>query len=306
MYKNLSPRGLVISGRQSELIELALTYAFGGLEVDMVDMLKRSQRSSFEEASKYLRAADIEIGTFNLPVDLDADDDSFKAAAGALVPLSELAARLGALRATLTIPPATDRLPYHEYFDQIRARVSTVAQTLHPHGIRLGLTFEPGVERAEGKEFAFVRNVEGYLATVNSLTEENVGFTIDTWSWHVGSGGMDQLDEVDGKRVVSVRMSDLAGTVSQNEAKSSDRVLPSVGGLINHAGILKKLAADGFRGPVTPQVGTGQLKGQTREAIVARAQEQVDAIFGAAGLPVPQRPMDTIDESAEPMMMGED
>jgi hypothetical protein len=36
MYKNLNTAALGITGRQSELIELALTYGFRGLDLDMV------------------------------------------------------------------------------------------------------------------------------------------------------------------------------------------------------------------------------------------------------------------------------
>ena len=35
MFKNFCPSALGINGRQSELIELALTYAFRGMDVDM-------------------------------------------------------------------------------------------------------------------------------------------------------------------------------------------------------------------------------------------------------------------------------
>ena len=40
MYKNLNSWTLGISGRQSELIELALTYGFRGLDIDIHDMIK--------------------------------------------------------------------------------------------------------------------------------------------------------------------------------------------------------------------------------------------------------------------------
>ena len=74
MLKNFSPNALGINGRQSELIELALTYGFRGMDVDLGDMFRRSQRSSADESAKYLRATDLLIGGFELDVDLDAED----------------------------------------------------------------------------------------------------------------------------------------------------------------------------------------------------------------------------------------
>ena len=37
MYRNLSPAALGISGRQSEIIELSLSYGFKGIDLDLVD-----------------------------------------------------------------------------------------------------------------------------------------------------------------------------------------------------------------------------------------------------------------------------
>ena len=54
MLKNFSPAALGINGRQSELIELALTYGFTGMDVDMHEMLRRAQRTNVEDAAKYL------------------------------------------------------------------------------------------------------------------------------------------------------------------------------------------------------------------------------------------------------------
>ena len=137
MIKNFSPQALGINGRQSELIELALTYAFSGMDVDMSEMLRRSQRSTPEDAAKYLDAAKIKIGGFNLDIDLDADDDAFTSQVVTLHPIADLAKQLGASRCYLRLPAATDRLPYHEYFETQRDRLNQISQALEPRGIKL-------------------------------------------------------------------------------------------------------------------------------------------------------------------------
>jgi chitinase len=38
MYKNLNASSFGISGRQSDLIELAMTYGFQGIDIDAVDL----------------------------------------------------------------------------------------------------------------------------------------------------------------------------------------------------------------------------------------------------------------------------
>ena len=84
MIKNFSHAALGINGRQSELIELALTYGFTGMDIDMQDMLRRSQRTDIQDASKYLEAAKIKIGGFDLGIDLDADEESFTGIASSI------------------------------------------------------------------------------------------------------------------------------------------------------------------------------------------------------------------------------
>jgi len=54
MYKNLNAAALGISGRQSELIELAMTFGFQGLDIDALDLEKRSARTDFQKASRFL------------------------------------------------------------------------------------------------------------------------------------------------------------------------------------------------------------------------------------------------------------
>lgn len=296
MYKNFSPQGLGITGRQSELIELALTYAFRGIEVDMIDMLKRTQRTDFQDASKYLRASDIKIGGFDAGINLDADDETFTAQLGQLHPVTDVASQLKAKVATVRLPAATDRLPYHEYFDTVRGRLQQIAEVLEGKGIRLGIAFQAGKELLEKKQFPFVTNVEGFKALVKAVPSENVGYVIDTWNWRVGEGSMEQLQEIPASKIVSVRLGDVAASVELAEAKTSDRVLPTTGGAINHVALVKHLSTGGYKGPIGPTAAAAQYKGQTRETIVNKAQEAIDEILREAGLHVSPRPMDTIQQ----------
>ena len=175
MLKNFSPSALGINGRQSELIELALTYGFNGMDIDMHEMLRRSQRTDTKDASKYLEAAKIKIGGFDLGINLDADEDNFTSLVGGLHPLTDLAKELGAKRAYLRVPAATDRLPYHEYFDIQVNRLGQIAEVLRSREILLGIGFFAGQDRAEGKQFPFIRNVEGFLALGSGISAAECG-----------------------------------------------------------------------------------------------------------------------------------
>jgi sugar phosphate isomerase/epimerase len=296
MLKNFSPSALGINGRQSELIELALTYGFASMDIDMHEMLRRAQRTTTQDAAKYLEAAKIDIGGFDLGVDLDADEDAFTSQVGGLHPIAELAKDLGATRGYLRVPAATDRLPYHEYYEIQRGRLGQINEVLEPRGIQLCIGFSAGKELEEGKEFPFVRNVEGFVAVVKSVASPNAGFMIDTWDWVVGDGTMDQLSELTAAEIVAVRLGSVTKEVEPGNVTSCDRVLPEQDGLLNHVDLIKHLASIQFTGPISPSASSTSYKGQTRESIVKRAHEAVDAISVEAGLEVATLPKDLIED----------
>ncbi len=294
MYKNFSAPLLGISGRQSELIELALTYGFRGIDVDMTDMVKRSQRTDFDDASKYLRAADILIGGFNADVNLEADDETFASQLAGLQAVAETAAKLEVERAFTMLPAATDRMPVTEFFDILRDRLAKIGEVLGQHGIKLGVGFNAASEVIEGKQFEIIRNVDSFLSLVGSVSSEHVGFIIDSWHWHVGGGTLEQLHGIDPARVCIVRLADITPDVAAADAKLSDRSVPVIDGTIDQVSIVKWLAENNFAGPVLACASAAKAKGQTRESIVNKAQEGIDNIFRAAGLTVEPRPMDMI------------
>lgn len=298
MFKNFSPQSLGINGRQSELIELALTYAFRGMDVDMGDMLRRSQRTSVEDATKYVRAADIKIGGFELDVNLDADDDSFTNQVATLHPLSDLAATMEATCGYIRVPAATDRLPYNEYFDVQRTRLAQIAEILGGKGLQLAIGFRAGKELEEGKQFPFIRNAEGLIALVRAVGVSGAGLLLDTWDWVVGDGAMDQIQELSAEEIIAVRLGTLPDDVDPAQAVTKDRVLPEPEGTLNHVALIKHLESIGFAGPVSPTASSARYKGKTRESCVQKAQEAVDLISREAGLQVAPLPMELIDEYA--------
>lgn len=296
MYKNFSPYALGINGRQSELIELALTYAFRGMDVDMIDMLRRSQRTNVEDATKYVRSAEIKIAGFELEIDLDADDDAFKNRLGALHPVAELAGKLKADCAYVIVPPATDRLPYHEYFDTQRDRLTQLAELLGNHQIKLAIGFHAGRELGEGKQFEFVRNVEGLLALVRGVTAPNAGLLLDTWDWVIGDGAMDQISELKPEEIIAVRLGSIPKDVDVTKAISAERTFPEKDGPLNHVALVKHLASVKFKGPIGPTASNKYYRGETREKMVQTGQEAIDEISKEAGVHVAPRPMDLIED----------
>ena len=67
MYKNLNAESLGISARQHELIELALTYKFRGIDLDVDSLMKQVELHGTEHATRYLTSANVRIGASLYP-----------------------------------------------------------------------------------------------------------------------------------------------------------------------------------------------------------------------------------------------
>ena len=57
MFKNLNAKFLGISGTQSELIELALTYGFDSIDFDVVDFANRAKLRGMDYARRLFDSA---------------------------------------------------------------------------------------------------------------------------------------------------------------------------------------------------------------------------------------------------------
>ena len=79
MFKNLNPSALGLSGHQSEVIELALTYGFGGMDLNMVEFATRVKLRGMPYARRLIDSAKLRLGTFALPFGLESDDETFAA-----------------------------------------------------------------------------------------------------------------------------------------------------------------------------------------------------------------------------------
>lgn len=299
MYKNLNPIAIGVSGRQSELIELALTYGFKGIEIDLADLVKRSQRASFDKAARFISSADkMKVGGFETPIDLDDDDTTYAGKLTQLADAAEIAGRVGAQTALLRIPPATDRLPYHEFFNVVRKRIDEVAAILAKHSLTLALYFSAASDAGTGKQFKFVNDVEGFLALFRSCTAKNVGIVLDTWSFHVGGGSFDQIAEIPADRVYSLRLAEIGENVDIKKATNRDRLMPTVEGVINNVRVVAHFAKAGYQGPITPMGHSTNTTGMTRDALVAAAQDAIDRVMQEAGLPSQTRKPEMFSESS--------
>ena len=113
MYKNLSAQALGISGGEREIIELALSHGFKGVDLDLHELSQQVAAQGLAKATRLLVSSRLKFGSFPLPVSWD-DDEQYRADMERLPQWGELAHELGCSRAVTTIDPGHDRRPYHE------------------------------------------------------------------------------------------------------------------------------------------------------------------------------------------------
>ena len=227
MYKNLNPESLGIAGRQSELIELTLTYGFRGLDVDAAELIKRAGLLGVEEATRYLRSANIKVGGFRLPVSIAGDEASFKTDLEKLDKVGDLAKQIGFKYCEVVLDPASDALPYHENFERHRERLAKSADLLAKFDIRLGVGFKAAPGHRQGRPFQFIHQAEELLMLLKTTNSANIGLALDTWNWRLGGGDQAPLADVKGPQVVSVRIADVPLDTDWTTMTDSQRLLPT-------------------------------------------------------------------------------
>jgi sugar phosphate isomerase/epimerase len=279
MYKNLNPSAIGVFGRQTELLEIALTHRFKGMDIDITELTKRALTTNAAQACRYMRSAPVKIGGFELPVRWAGDDKEFQAELAQIPLLLDVAANISADRCWTTIRPTCDQRPFHDNFKFQIERVQQVADALAPGNIKLGLTLLAApADRADGG-FEFIHQVDPLLTLLSSVQRDNVGIAFDAWSWFVGGGDAERLRTLRGEQIVSVRLADIPADADLTTITAEQRVMPGEGGLIDSAALVTVLDELGYDGPVALAPNPAQFKGQTRESIISKASAALDALL---------------------------
>ena len=285
MFRNLSTIGLPLSGRPSELIELALSFGFDGMDIDLIDFQQQADAFGVAHARRLMVSARLKCGVFRLPVTIDADEDFFKAELEALPRRLELAQATEAFRAVTTIAPASDEHAFKDFFELHRVRLDTLGAMLESHGISLGLAIVPEAEAREGKTHQFISSFEGLLGLL-AVSHPSVGAVVDSWVFHVSGEPLDLIAKTPRGRIVEVRLSDAPRETAREELSHAHRLMPGETGAISNAAVLVQAKEAGFDGPVTPWADRATLAGRGRERIVKLAGDRLEAVWKEAGMPI--------------------
>ncbi|MFZ5833006.1 MAG: sugar phosphate isomerase/epimerase family protein [Planctomycetota bacterium] len=290
MFKNLNPSGLSISGHQSEIIELALTYGFSGMDLSAADFASRAKHKGMPYARRLLDSAKIRLGNYPLGFNIDIAEDEFKKNLARLPEIAHAASEVGCTRCTVTLPPTSDSRPYHDNFEFHRGRLAEVCKTLQPFGVRLAVGFQAAESLRKNAQFEFIHDLDALLTLVNMVDAGNLGVLLDVWEVFVAGGSVETIRKVPAQKLVSVQVAELTADVAPTEVSDSARLLPvDARGKIGLAAVMSAIQQIGFDGPVTPKVARGAFTTRKRDLVVKQAGEAMEQLWQAANLPAEPR-----------------
>jgi sugar phosphate isomerase/epimerase len=284
MFKSLDVKALGLSPTQSETVELALSFGFRSVDLDIVEFAGEVAAYGLPRARRLLDSAKLKVGTVLLPPDWQREKD-FNTAQKKLNELCGLAALLGARRAVTVIDPASDERPYHENFAFYGQRLDELGRALEAHGLKVGIGFESAASVRQGRQFEFVHDLEALLVLLSTAGAANVGLWLDVWQVWASGGALDEArKKLRRGQVVAVSLSDAAEPDAADRYEGESRRLPGETGVIDSAAMLTTLAEIDYDGPVTPVAGRKLMSSMRRDQLVKLSSAKLDAAWKAAGI----------------------
>ncbi len=299
MFKNLNPSALGITGHQSEIIELALTYGFAGMDLNIVEFATRAKSKGMDYARRLIKSADIRIGTFTLPLKWDTDDESFQNELKELPEYAGYAAELGCTRATAVLAPAGDTRPYHENFEFHRHRFHDICAALEPSGVRLAIGFQAAEYLRRDCAFQFIHDLDALSLLVNMVAAPNMGLLLDIWNVVACGGSLESVRTIPAQQIVAVQVADMPADVPFADLDEKSRLLPGgENGQIDVAGFLALLRDADYDGPITLQPSRSAFQSRRRDVIVKQAGEALKKALH------PPKPVVAADQPEEVVASG--
>ena len=292
MFKNFNPSALGVSGHQSEIIELALTFGFTGIDLNMAEFATRARLKGMPYARRLLDSAKLRVGTFALPLEWDTDDESFQRDLKKLPEYADCAAELGCTRCTAMLVPAGEQRPYHENFEFHRHRFHDICAAFKPAGVRLAVGFQAAEHLRRNQTFQFIHDLDALTLLLNMVAALNLGLLLDTWDLVACGGSLDIVRKLPLHQIVAVNVADMPPSVPVAELDEKSRLLPGTeNGRIDVAGFLALLREMGYEGPVSVKPSRSAFQSRRRDVVVKQTAEALDKVWRAAGLPPTPRPI---------------
>jgi len=184
------------------------------------------------------------------------------------------------------VQPSSDRLDYYEHFALLSQRLKRIKPFLEAYDVRLGLEFIGPTTMRVQRKFDFIHTMDGLRSLIAAACAQNcVGFKLDALHWYTSGAGLLDIEKLSPEEVVYVEINDgLKGDYNRFTLPEFQRELPSATGTINLVGMLQKLDAMGFQGPVVVEPWNAPLREMRPEEAVKTVKLALDSCLDQAGI----------------------
>ena len=252
MYKTLSPGALGIRGLSlEESLKLAKETGFEGLDFSIAEAATLAEAHGSGYVRSLFEDAGIKYGAWGMTVRWQHED--WRADLATLPKYAALGAELGALRTATWCPPSSAEREFDENFAWHLERFKAIAEVCKDHGIRFGIEFIGPQTLRPADRHEFIYDMEGMLELAAACGTGNVGLLLDAWHLYTSGGSVDDMDKISNADIVNVHVNDAPAGLTMATYDDHDRRLPTETGILPLEGFMKKLAALGYDGPVTPE-----------------------------------------------------
>ena len=252
MFKNLNAGAIGIRNYTlDQTLALAKQIGFSGIDFSIQEVTQIAKDNGIAHVKQMFAESDILPGAWAPPVDWRGD--SWAEDVKKLPEYAEVAAELGALRASTWCPPSSTEREFDENFNWHVERFGAIAETLKPYNIRFGIEFIGPQTLRPADQHDFIYTMEGMLDLARAIGTGNVGVLLDAWHLYTSGGKLDDLDKITNHDIVNVHVNDAPEGLTFAEYNDHDRRLPMETGVMPLQGFMIKLVSLGYDGPVTAE-----------------------------------------------------
>lgn len=264
---------LGIPGNQDDAIRWAGQFGFESVGAHTGEISAWTPKD-FDAYAEVLSDKKLQWGTSSMPVDFRNDEDRFKDGIRKLPQQAQTLAKAGVKSAITYIMPCHNDLTYLENFKIHRRRLAEIGRVLSDHGLRFGMEYVGTESLRNRRKFPFIHTLREGLELIDAIGLDTVGLVMDCWHWHNAQDTAEDLKLLEPKHVVSVELNDAPVGIDRPFLQDGTRELPVATGVIDTAGFLNGLAAQGVKAPLMAEPFNRPFRDMPREtglAVLARS-----------------------------------
>lgn len=286
MFKNLSAGAIGIHGLNlAQTIDLAKKIGFGGIDFGIKEAAALADAHGADYVRGLFANAGVKPGQWDLPVAW-TKDDQWEQDLKQLPKLAALGKAIGCTRTATWCLSGSNERSYEENWAWHVVRFRPIAQVLKEHGCALGIEFLGPKTIRDQFTYPFVYTL-GEMIKLAREIGDNVGLLLDAYHLFTSGDGLDVLDTIEARDVITVHVNDAPLGLTLETYLDQDRRLPMETGVIPLPAFIKKLHAMGYDGPITPEPFSKRINELAAKDTMAAGKliaEYMDKLWKAAGL----------------------